>query len=82
MERAALYRRALGPTLVGIGAPVRQPGFGVLGWAGRDDRQFVVFWVAVALLAVAFAGFRVRRQASAGRGAPFGHRPRDGCCPP
>ncbi|MFO1458176.1 MAG: hypothetical protein U1G08_02115 [Verrucomicrobiota bacterium] len=64
MERAALYRRALGPTLVGIGALGAAAGaFGVLGWAGRDDRQFVVFWVAVALLAVAFAGFRVRRQA-------------------
>lgn len=64
MERAALYRRALGPTLVGIGALGAAAGaFGVRGWAGRDDRQFVVFWVAVALLAVAFAGFRVRRQA-------------------
>ena len=64
MERAVLYRRALGPTLVGIGFLGCAAGVGgFLGWAGRDDRQFVIYWVVVAVLAVAWSGFRVRRQA-------------------
>lgn len=71
MERAALYRRALGPTLVGIGFLGVAAGVGgFLGWAGRDDRQFVVYWVIVAVLAVAWTGFRVRRQA-VGAAEPF-----------
>ncbi|MBL9174253.1 MAG: hypothetical protein JNL10_12005 [Verrucomicrobiales bacterium] len=71
MERAALYRRALGPTLVGIGILGMAAGSaGAAGWGGRGARDCVLYWTGVAVLAVAWAGFRVRRQAL-GAAEPF-----------
>lgn len=72
MERAALYRRALGPTLVGLG--VLGLAAGALGYGvgiGQDNSlTFVLYWSAVALLGVVGAILRVRRQAL-GAAEPF-----------
>lgn len=65
MERAALYRRALGPTLVGIG--ILGSVAGGLGYlwtpASQSLQVFVVFWLAIAFVALVWTGFWVRRQA-------------------
>jgi hypothetical protein len=63
MERSALYRRALAPIMtfcgtIGIVA-------GVVGWRLKinSDRDFILFWSGVALLALSGAYLFVRRQA-------------------
>jgi hypothetical protein len=65
MERAALYRRALGPTLVGLG--VLGLAAGALGYGmeiGQDDSlTFVLYWSTVALLGVVGTLLQMRRQA-------------------
>jgi hypothetical protein len=63
MERAAVYRRALAPTTLvtgGIGA-VAAP----IGWFARLDspRSFVLFWIAVSVVAICGAFWVVRSQA-------------------
>lgn len=72
MERAALYRRALGPTLVGLG--VLGLTAGALGYGvgiGQDHSPtFVLYWSAVALLGVVGAILQMRRQAL-GAAEPF-----------
>src|SRR5215475_3352591 len=63
MERSALYRRALAPIMIYNG---------VLGTLGAlvgltvevdKPRPFIIFWVCVALIALAGSFFLVRRQA-------------------
>lgn len=63
MERSALYRRALAPItlltgIIGLAA-------GGVGWLTHCDspRRFVLFWFAVACVALAGAFVVVRRQA-------------------
>jgi hypothetical protein len=65
MERAALYRRALGPTLVGVGTlgVVASVGGVVLGIGTERAHGFVLYWTAVALVALTGAVLRVRKQA-------------------
>jgi hypothetical protein len=63
MDRAALYRRALGPVLLNLGA------FGILGMViGKrlvttSSFGFLVLWLTVAVFAVLVAFLLVRRQA-------------------
>ncbi len=65
MERAALYRRALGPTLVGIG--ILGLAAGILGyfWLGSagGHEPFVLYWCVVAVVAVGWTAIQVRGQA-------------------
>lgn len=72
MERAALYRRALGPTLVGIGTLGMAAGALGFLWpsAHRGVEAFILYWSAVAVLALAWTGFWIRRQA-VGAAEPF-----------
>ncbi len=63
MERAAIYRRALGPVMTAAG------GIGTLAAVGAcfleipTARGFAIYWMATACLALAAAYFLVRRQA-------------------
>ncbi len=63
MERSALYRRALAPIMIYVGA-VGIAG-GVVGWRLAIDtsRGFVFFWTGVAAVALAGAYLLIRRQA-------------------
>jgi hypothetical protein len=73
MERSAIYRRALAPTMLAAGAI--GIGFGTLGWLGGDrtgkgtpaiydnPKGFVFFWIGAAILGMTAALFIVRRQA-------------------
>src|SRR5579863_2077799 len=63
MERSAIYRRALAPVstcvgMVGIAAAV-------VGWQLKleTDRSFLIYWMAVSLVAISGALLLVRRQA-------------------
>lgn len=71
MERAALYRRALGPTLAVIG--VLGVGAGLIGFfrvGDQGSRSFVLYWSAVAALAVLWTTLQMRGQAVRA-GEPF-----------
>ncbi len=63
MERSAIYRRALAPITIYVGA------VGVIaalaGWLLKieADRSFLIYWMAVGLVALSGAFFLVRRQA-------------------
>lgn len=63
MERAALYRRALGPILLAaglVGASAATLGWGLgLGSA----REFLLLWISAAVLAILSSLLLVRRQA-------------------
>jgi hypothetical protein len=63
MERSAVYRRALGPVMVLAGV-IGIIG-GIVGWQMRIDssRGFVLFWMGIAIIALAGAFLLVRRQA-------------------
>lgn len=63
MERVALYRRALAPTTLALGA-VGAAAAGV-GWAVdvSDPRGFGVYWMVVAVLAMVVAVVLMRREA-------------------
>src|ERR1051326_8808678 len=63
MERSALYRRALAPIMSFNG--VLGTGAALLGWRLKIDapRLFILYWAAVAGLAMAGSFFLVRRQA-------------------
>lgn len=63
MERSALYRRALAPVTMLVGAVGLVAG--AIGWIAPCDssRRFVFFWFAVAAAALAGAFLVVRRQA-------------------
>lgn len=63
MERAALYRRALAPVMIltgGLGTAAAVAG---LGLPVGSVRAFVLFWLGVAVLAMAGAFLLARRQA-------------------
>ncbi len=63
MERAAIYRRALAPVMIASG------GLGTLAAAAglaahlEEPRTFILYWMAVAMAAVAGSFLLVRRQA-------------------
>jgi hypothetical protein len=62
MERAALYRRALGPTLLMVG------GLGTLAaavgaWASVSGPAFAGYWLGVAIIAIVASLLLIRRQA-------------------
>jgi len=63
MERAALYRRALAPLMLGTGiiglAAAILPQF----VAVRDNRAFALYWMAVGITALLLTLLLVRRQA-------------------
>jgi hypothetical protein len=63
MERSAVYRRALAPIMIFVGI-VGVTG-GIMGWwiQIHSPGGFVLFWVGVAMVALAGAFFLVRRQA-------------------
>jgi hypothetical protein len=63
MERAAVYRRALGPIMIFIGAVGLMASF--LGGRFTPDtpQAFVKFWLVVSLVPLAGAYLLVRRQA-------------------
>ena len=63
MERSALYRRALAPIMIFVGAVVIIGG--IIGWLMQIDsaRGFVFFWAGIATVALAGAFLLVRRQA-------------------
>ena len=63
MERSALYRRALAPIMIYVGV-VGITG-GILGWwlQLNSTRQFSLFWVGTAAVALTGALLLVRRQA-------------------
>ncbi len=65
MERAALYRRALGPTFLWVGILGTAAGLaGAFLRVGEEQVPvFISYWAGVAFLAVVGAVLRVRRQA-------------------
>jgi len=65
MERAALYRHAMGPTFVGLGLLGIVGGGLGFGFAVGAERGiwFVLYWSFVALVGVIWALLRIRSQA-------------------
>jgi hypothetical protein len=63
MERSAVYRRALAPIMILCG--VLGVAGGIAGWRLKisADRDFVLFWSGVALLALTGSFLLARRQA-------------------
>ena len=63
MERSALYRRALAPIMIFVGA-VGIIG-GIICWKSKisDGAGFVVFWLLISLVALLGTSILVRRQA-------------------
>lgn len=63
MERSAVYRRALAPTMLAAGSIGL--GFGVLGWlrGGDNPRGFILLWLGAAMIGMTVALFVIRRQA-------------------
>jgi hypothetical protein len=63
MERSALYRRALAPISIFVGAVGVAAAAG--GWALKMDSpgRFAIYWLAVSIVAVIGALLLVRRQA-------------------
>jgi hypothetical protein len=63
MERSAVYRRALAPIMLFVG--VLGAAAAILGWVLAIDspRAFILYWAAVAALALAGSFLLVRRQA-------------------
>ena len=70
MERSAVYRRALAPTMTLTG--VLGVGAAVTGWLARIDapRAFATFWLAISVVAIVGSLLLVRRQALR-EGEPF-----------
>jgi hypothetical protein len=63
MERSAVYRRALAPVMMltgGVGLAA-----GGVGWVAQcnSSRQFILFWFAVAIVALVGSFVVIRRQA-------------------
>lgn len=64
MERAAVYRRALAPIMLSVGATgCVAGGIGFLTGIARGNRSFVILWMATAIVAIAISYLLVRRQA-------------------
>ena len=63
MERSAIYRRALAPIMIYVGT--MGIAGGIVGWQMQIDspRGFVLFWIGVAMVALAGSFLLVRRQA-------------------
>jgi hypothetical protein len=63
MERAALYRRALAPTLLTMGA--LGCAAALVGWMrpGQSGAAFAGYWLGVAFVAVTAGALLMRRQA-------------------
>ena len=63
MERSAVYRRALAPIMIFTGSLGLAAG--VAGWALKIEapRSFILYWAAIAVLALAGSFLLVRRQA-------------------
>ena len=63
MERSAIYRRALKPTMLMLG--LIGVVAGVIGWTVgiQSSRGFGIFWISVGAAAVALGFIMVRRQA-------------------
>ena len=63
MERSAVYRRALAPTMFAAGTV--GTAFGALGWfrGGDNPKGFVLLWLGAAIIGLTAALFVIRRQA-------------------
>ena len=63
MERSALYRRALAPVMIFVGAAGVLGG--IVGWALKlgSSRGFVSLWLGIAAVAVTGSFLLIRRQA-------------------
>ena len=63
MERSTIYRRALGPIMLAVG--VVGIGAAMCGWVGNivTERMFILFWLAVSLVAISVSYFMARKQA-------------------
>ena len=63
MERSALYRRALAPIMTYNGAVGTISA--IIGWVAKiaSPRDFILYWAAVAVVAMAGSFLLVRRQA-------------------
>ncbi len=63
MERSAVYRRALAPVMTANGVLGTLAAVGGLAARLEGPRQFIAYWMAVALVGVAGSFLLVRRQA-------------------
>lgn len=67
MERAALYRRALGPVMIALGLLGLGAAFLGRWFEFNSGRSFTLFWLGVSIIAVAAAFVLVRRQSIVAR---------------
>jgi hypothetical protein len=63
MERAAIYRRALAPVMLGSGVIGVAAAIVPCFYEIRSNRAFAVFWMSVGVVAITTAYLLVRRQA-------------------
>jgi uncharacterized membrane protein YfcA len=63
MERSAVYRRALAPMMIFIGAMGLVAAVAGIAFKIESPRAFIAYWACVALLALAGSFLLVRRQA-------------------
>jgi hypothetical protein len=63
MERSTIYRRALGPIMLAVG--LLGIGASIIGWFGGlgTERVFILFWLAVSVIAVSVSFLLARKQA-------------------
>ena len=63
MERAAIYRRALAPIMLQLGALGVLASAAGLGFGIDSVRGFGIYWIVVSVLGITAAYLKVRRQA-------------------
>lgn len=62
MERSAVYRRALAPIMIALGATGLAAGFAGKQYVVGSPREFVLFWMGIGVLSVIEAFLLIRRQ--------------------
>lgn len=61
MERSAIYRRALAPTMIMLG--ILGIAAGLVGFYFQIQRGFAIYWMSVGVSGLSAAYFQMRRQA-------------------